>query len=354
MSPSRWVVALALGCGGDKDTGDTPFEPVGSTDFTLPSPPITTTPPETGDRPAFTCFADVALDQWRDGTIDGVGYDGYDEENPTFLLYGDRDLNGNGLLDTIDTYERDADGNELRQVRERSGAFTSTFGYDPQGNVVSYTLDTSSDGQLDFTYEATWDANDQLLHYEEDSDGDGTVDYQFDYTRTPEGFRDAADVDADGDGDYDDLYTYLRDDQDREYSVTGDYGRDGIPDRLVTYSFTDPVLRVGEGTVDEPADGTIDLVFAFVYDAEGRELYYATDSAPSDGEWEEEFTTTYDAEGRVLEDVTVSAVGTPYEIRVTNSYDGFGRMIRTATWIDLDGELYQDDELVITFGGSCP
>jgi hypothetical protein len=344
-----WWLLLVWGCSGkEPDPGVPPELPENE-------PPTTTSPPLTASRPEFACFADVTVTDPASPFV-GNGLQGYDEANPTWLLYEDLDSNGNGLFDYVELYERDASGNATRVERQRASAYIGETTYDARNNPLTYIYDEGGDGTIDAAYAYTWDANDQLLHYEEDADGDGQVDYSYDYERTPEGVRLTASEDDDGDGDYDDFYTYTHDEFGRETLLEMDEGIDGVIDATRITTYTDPVLRVGRSEYDDGVDAIVDEVIEFEYDEDGRELYYAIDLSPPDGIWDEVEVQSYDAEGRlVTRQYVYDNDGNPYSYDYTYTYDALGRIVQDTLLLQyLSGEVLTDQQTAYAFGGTCP
>ena len=97
-------------------------------------------------------------------------------------------------------------------------------------------------------------------------------------------------------------------------------------DEVVRPICTDPVLEVGDTTVDEGVDGVFEEIRYFAFDTEGRELYYAVDTSP-DGVWTIQEITTRDDAGRP-QTYTVISDGNPgYEYTFTYSYNPAGPVI---------------------------
>jgi YD repeat-containing protein len=356
----RAVLAVAMvACGGDKTTDGAPL-----VDTTTPPDTETTTSTDSGTDSGTTstahdwaCFDEMAYDADADGVVDGAGYDGYDEANPTWLMYTEVDGELNGILDYVDTYVRDAQGNVLHFERERTGALTYDQTFDERGNLLTYAEDDGSDGTVDYAFTYTWDANDQPLHEEYDTNGDGDPDYVADFVRDADGNRLSATEDQDGDGVIDEWYAYTRDDVGREVLVTGDLGNDGVIDYRRTLTYTDPVLRVGTSDADDGDDGTIEEHDAFAYDVDGDQLYSAVEYDPVDGVWDDERTYTYDAEGnRTSLDWTTLLYGEPFHLDYTWGYDGLGRLIsEERLWVYADsGDVIEHYVFTFTFGGTCP
>jgi hypothetical protein len=354
-----WLPLVAWGCGGDAEDKDT--VPVGTTP---PAPDTTTGTSDTGGtetepdpHDAYPCFADLAYDDGADGTVDGVGFDGYDEAEPTDILFAERDLNGNGTPEYWVTYERDANGDVVRYVREGSDPYDYVATYDANHQVLTYARDDLSDGSVNYAYAYTRDPLGNSLHYELDEDGDGDLDYVLDYQRDAFGNRISAQEDSDGDGDVDLHYRYTYDAELREIELEGADDEDftSLTYRKTT-TYTDPVLRIGTALVDSPVGDGEENLIEFVYDADGRELYSGTDVAPFDGIFELEETMTYDGDGRLIEFVFYTTIyGDPLELRQEWAWDALGRQVFGSVLLQyVDGEVLDQSASTWTFGGSCP
>lgn len=343
------VWALVAGCDGKEPIEQPVIE------HELPQPiDVQTTGGTPSTRPDFECFSELFIDDQRNGVVDGYGFDGYDPAHPDWLLYSERDSTGNGIIDYLWRYERDANGNILRQQRERSGAETTERTYDERNNLLTERIDYGSDGLIDYLLTYSWDANDALLRYERDNLADGTPNYIVDYERTPEGLPTVALEDSNGDGQADKRFSYTYDEVDRTASVTIDEGIDEVIDAVLTYTYTDPVLKIGSAAYDTDNDGTPDQIDAFEHDENGRELYGAVDT-DVDGTWDEERFTTYNAEGQILT-YDEGGLGTsgPYTLQMTYAYDALGRMVQSTLYYVYAGQVIYNEQQDITFGGTCP
>lgn len=363
MGVVGWVGALAVSasCGGSKDGTSQPTDAAVDGDTDTETTPIDTsldTGTDTGPtgpvRPQFDCYADFVGDDLT-SDLDPSGFDGYDAANPTFLLYSERDNNGNGVPEQFGAWVRDSAGRTLHYEASGSATYSYDVTYDADGNRLTYDEDSDGDGDYDYAdrYEYT---NGFLTHYENDEDGDGQVDYQYDYERDADGHRTLALVDEDGDGTTDTWITYVLDAAFREAQVLQDDGNDGVYEFVTTYTFTDPVLRIGTLVVDEGNDAVIDQSAEFEYDAIGRELHYAIDFE-ADGVLDYSRTYTRDPDGRVLTyflDTTI--YGYPLTLFQAQAYDSLGRLIQIEAQVtNLDTNQVTTDVLYnYVFGGTCP
>lgn len=352
------AVALAAACGGDKPTG-TSNPGTGDDDDT--DTLIATGLPESGtvsdSRPAFDCYADMTRDDNRDGTTDGSGWDGYDAASPTFILYTERDNNGNGSPEQFATWTRDAAGHTLRYEATGQSTWSYDATYDVDGNRLTYEEDSDGDGDVDFI-EGYGYENSLLVHYEVDDDANGALDYVLDYQRDPDGNRRSAEEDIDGDGAVDVWYTYTLDAADRDLHLDVDEGNDGVIESAIDYVYTDVALRIGSSTVDDLVDGVIDFATSFSYDENGRELYYAEDWDVDAG-FEYQRTIVRDDDGRITSytmEAEEDVYGYPVTLVQTQSYDALGRLVS----IDIEvtdlgsNQVTYEASYAYLFGGTCP
>lgn len=343
-----WLFAATVACGtktgSDSDSGTPPTDS-GTTDSGT-----TTTEPD--PRDAYACFADVVIE---DGVTTGTGFDGYDADHPTWLMYVERDDNGNGLPDYFEYYTRDADGNPVHWERERGSPASYDRTYDERGNTLSYDYDDGADGDVDYHAIYAWDANDQILHYEVDDDGDGALEYWYEFTRTPEGYRETAIESADGDEIVDNFYTYFRDEQEREVRIEQ---RDALDVLVGVYdaTYVDATSLSGSGTTDLGGDGTIDGYVEFTADAEGRRTSRSEDRTPYDAVFEKIEHWAYDAAGNQIEYILYDANdGDPFDYMLNEAFDGLGRQLSEDESIALqDGSFSSNVLTTWTFGGTCP
>ncbi|MEQ1569188.1 MAG: hypothetical protein ABMA64_26365 [Myxococcota bacterium] len=294
--------------------------------------------------PEFGCFGLTAIEERVEGMV-GEQYTGFADGHPTWVVYEGADVNGNGLPESVITTERDAAGNAVRVERSRSLPEVVIATYDDRGNVLTY----HTDGYAGVAFETqTWDPNDELLHYTWDLYADDRVDYELAYVRDAEGNPTSATIDDDGDGDVDQSYQWTYDDQGRPTFVDLFYG--GLePEVRYTYTYTDPVRRVGALFMDQGLDGVVELIQGFEYDLDGN-LVYLADDDDADGVWEYETTYTFDPEARRTSETRLGAVST---YASTWSYDTLGRIERSTVQYELYGELRIDELRVTTYLGEC-
>ena len=350
---ARWCLLLCVwGCGSPDPEDPKPGDPE---DFEPPPETISSTPAP--ELPTYACSSETAYDAGRDGIVEGTSFSGYDEANPTWLLYNAADFNGNGLLEVVESYERDGSGNVTRYQRERSAASTVTSTYDAGGNLLTTETDAASDGVIDEVETYVRDDEGNILSYSWDYGNDGDSDYSYEYQYGEDGYAVSATLDDDGDGVTDSTYAYVRDENLRMVLLTIDDGNDTVIDYVSSCTYTDPVLAIGSCTTDSDNDTVIDEINSFEYDADNRLLYESTDVG-ADGSVEYETTNTYDAEGRVLtssNDGVGSVTGEPYTLDYTYTYDALGRTLQRTIYYAYDGEdPLTNEQYDTTYGGSCP
>lgn len=286
---------------------------------------------------SWACWADYLYDRDADGSIDGWGRDRFDDTWPSVTVYAERDLDGDGMLDFVDTRALDGSGRVVHYERAFAGASATDWTYDRRGNPTSEVVDLGADGAPDHVVRMTWDRNDEVLHYERDDDADGRLDQVVDYERGPTGLRLRATEDYDGDGAIDRSYAWTYDARGRELAALTDHGDDGTVDEVRSYAYSDPELRVGTAAIDVGADGTADGRAAFAYDADGRELYVAEDPDLVDP-WELEQRTTWDDRGRELATERWAAGVDGMWHQVTRyGWDDVDRVVETSDLVEHDG-----------------
>ena len=148
-------------------------------------------------------------------------------------------------------------------------------------------------------------------------------------------------------------YAYTVDGVGRVTEVAVDEDLDEVVDTVVATVFTDPVLEVGDTTVDEGVDGVFEEIRSFAFDAEGRELYYAVDTSP-DGVWTIQEITTRDDAGRP-QTYTVISDGNPgYEYTFTYSYDpACWAISRGLVYTYETGQVALNEIFTFAFRGTC-
>jgi hypothetical protein len=374
----RWGwVAFFAACSGDKTTTPTDATEESDADTDADSDADTdadtdvTTPP-TGDTgptttgPSYDCYADETYDYNLDGSYDVRGYDGYDPVYTDRLLYSDRDLDHDGLVDQIDTWTYDGYGNPSHheQVDQSTGvpvlALVQDWSWDSSGHQIFYSEDTDGDGVVNYSEKDSYDGDGFLASASADTDGDGADDLLVVWTRDAAGNALVRDDDTDADGDTDLEYTYTYDDQVRVVLVAGDEGLDGTVDYSESTVYTDPVLEVGTTTIDDDGDGLADFVYTFAYDAGGYQTMYGED-ANVDGTFEYTQNLVFDETRDLLQSAEVVEPGYygtyPIALHLRWQYDGQDReieygLVADAPTLGLFG-FYQEEE-VFTFGGTCP
>jgi hypothetical protein len=357
---TTFCVALALACSDDPTEGDTVTEVRPLEVGTDPPPPEDTdaVPPS----PTEGCFADVTLDIGDDGTSDGGGTDLYDPVRTDLLVHVERMLAG------VDAYERDIEydslGNIVRSTVDEGsdGIVDSVVSYtrDADGRPLTETLDDDGDGVSDDVRTFTWNEEGLLLAFTQDYNGDGDPDYAFEYTWVA-GVRVTSTEDRDGDEVVDISFTYTYDDVGRPTLVEGDSETDGSINYVLTRTYTDPVLLVGSTLIDEHNDGKPDFADTFVYDAEER-LWSTEHDVGVDGFVDYVGAWTYTTDGLLASADEQRISPPPYDnfvdwTHVENTYDEEGRLIDEHTdgqYVDADEDRSRLGRQTWTFGGTCP
>lgn len=238
---------------GDTAEGDTAAEPVPS--------------------PYANCVTTSEYDDFADGTIDARWYVHFDDNGA--VTRQDTEMLADGIINSVLAYTNDDQGHplELRTDAEADGTpdVIDAWTWNDDGTMATWTQDETADGTFDSLVTYTYDGG-FLQRRDHDADLDGLVDHAVTITWTH--------------GD-----THVG-----EY--LSDQGLDGTIDfrAVETYADEGPMLSQG---VDWEADGVIDLVYEYVYDADWalERLQYQGYADGVAGPLEV-YTYTYDAAGR--------------------------------------------------------
>lgn len=261
------------------------------------------------------------------GVIDSIIYDndadGINETVNVFNLLGSlvlslQDSNDDGVVDKIEQYTYDADGNKLTySLDSNNDGVIDTYieySYDQNGLLISrLTTNLVRTERIDYIY----DQNGNLLSKSTDADNDGAYDVIVTYTYDPDGnnLTHSIDYQADGSIDYIETYTYdsvgrvltYIEDEDRignyeeeEYYVYDTAGRglsytlirDGVIVYIVVLTY-DADGNILTRTIDDGGDGSIDEIYTYTYSYSGdncvslgssQDKVYAV-KVPYDGDW---------------------------------------------------------------------
>jgi len=157
-------------------------------------------------------LAEVRIDRNSDAILDNIYL---------YNIYGDpveegKDLDGDGTIETINTY-------------------TNT--YDRNGDLIEVKIDLGSTGTPNEI--RTYDSYKNLIKVEHDWDGDGTPDRIFGYDYDTHHKLTREKFDMDGNGTYDEIDTYVNS-YDRNGNLTEvrvDMASDGINDAINSYTY---------------------------------------------------------------------------------------------------------------------
>lgn len=298
-----------------------------------PLPPYDEPPPAeawdpTVEPDTYLCTGETRITDLTRGETRGRVVLGFDDEEPTWLLYRFSDANGNGIPEWVEHYERDDAGMPLRFERERQQDEITTYTYDDDGQLVLTESDDDRDGTIDRREVRTWE----------------------------EGRITTVGLDNDRDSAIDRLYTYHYDEHGRIAQVEGDWGLDDDVDWRVRYTWDDPALRTGVVLVveDDGDDGTDDKITRLELDLDGN-LLSQTEDTNADGTWERETVQTFDDDGNKLsKTLTGEFQGGTYVQAETFAYDALDRTIEYTHRYDLGDEVLWDELHETTYGGTCP
>ncbi|MGI9289233.1 MAG: hypothetical protein ACR2P1_27945 [Pseudomonadales bacterium] len=263
-----------------------------------------------------------------DGTLDSVESWQYDADGNVTRSEWDEEVDG--ILDRVSSFQYEAHGNQMREetMSARDGLHeVLSWQYDPSGRPTRIEWDEDGDGTPDYIESRDYDANGNQTRWVLDDDGDGTPEFTASSQYQYDGSGNVTREDADDDG-------------------------DGTTDRTTSYQYDahDNLTRLEEKF--EPDDGTSHIEeWHYEYDASGnmtrKERYpgLPNGSPFSLESWQ------YDADGKVTRFEhegfgSITIVTSQYdaddnltrEERQRLSYDVVGVLIRTNTAVDTENE----------------
>ncbi len=350
-----WLFVWSIACSDDGVSGDKPGANLSTGDTSAGDDTgDTVLPPGEATVDGYRCHGGQCLltraevDVGNDGTVDAVEdlwvlhservelrydadgdgepetrYEVYDHDEACQLAAFEEDDDRDGVLDFIGTYDWE-DGLLTGESVNLPGftQWSVAYGYDSQGQRVLEERDDLDDGSLDAITAYLWDADNQIRQ-DSDSNADGLVDLVRFWS-------------YDGDG--------------HVVAQLTDWNNDGAVDETVTWTWDgDRPLRA---ETDLGADGTVERLEAWVYDAQGNEVEYRYDVG-NDGQPERRLLWVWDSAGQLIELTEI----------LDNEGDGVvdTTSISTRTYADgllateardLDGNGTVDEREV--FSWSCP
>ncbi len=213
------------------------------------------------------------------------------------------------------TYTYDEVGNLIAQ--NQSGGITILYTYDESGNVTGQSVDTNSDGISDQPiYLLTYNEAGKVAAYSTGFSGGiptQTTTYTYDSAGSLNTLFNTFDFNRDGTPEVSTLSTYAYNASGLETSLSIDYDQDGVPNYLAAseyiYDAAESLTRTL--SVDSDADGKIETIYTYTYNADGSIIGTTTDDN-ADGILDYATAYTYDSNGNFTgESIDSNADGTP-------------------------------------------
>jgi hypothetical protein len=170
------------------------------------------------------------------------------------------------------------------------------FTYDTAGHTLSWSYDLNADGIPDSVTTATYDADALYTLYTVDDDGDGALEERWTYSNIG-GVRVEAYLDEGDDGTIDMVYRYTYDAEGRRTDIVGDRGDDGIPESIATYTYVDPTGPDYTYALDDDADGELESRSTYAFDAEMRVSHYLYEDLVDD--YAQDYLYTFNSDSDV-------------------------------------------------------
>lgn len=169
------------------------------------------------------------------------------------------------------------------------------YAYDAAGRETYAAYDLNADGAYELVETTEYDADGNLSLYTRLQDGPVPLLLVSTYVYEG-GLRRHMDVDYGGDGSIDMVYDYVYDDAGRRTTTTGDEGMDGVADYLATYVYEDAASLDNTVTIDLDADGSPDEIITTRYDSLERVLYLEQQDVAAGTHSVSEYTYTADGD----------------------------------------------------------
>ena len=159
-------------------------------------------------------------DQDADGQTDSINNYLYNDKGDR--LRTENDTDADGVANSIHQYHYDVVGNRTQQLTDTDGDGDSdrnySYGFDVQGNKISQTTDNDADGAAEVTYHSSYDEQNNNIGHERRNNDDLT--YRSSMVYDEAGNLVSESVDTDGDGDIDKIISYTF-----EVTATFSYGQ---------------------------------------------------------------------------------------------------------------------------------
>ena len=166
------------------------------------------------------------------------------------------------------------------------------------------SADNDANGEANEISTFTYDADGNLLTYSFDSDANGEPNEIITYTYDTDGNRLTWSKDTDANGNANEIKTYTYDADGNRLNYRYDTDASGEPNSITTYTYDDNGNRLTYSR-DANANGEADQIYTYAYDADGNQLTSIRD-ANANGEADQIYTSTY--EGSSIGQVVMSLI----------------------------------------------
>ena len=126
------------------------------------------------------------------------------------------------------------------------------------------TGDTDADGNPNWIYTYTYDANGNRLTQSNDSDADGNPNQVYTSTYDANNNQLTNSYDSDADGNFNSINTYTYDANNNRLTYSYDSGADGNPNQIITYTY-DANNNLLTQSNDTDADGNPNQIYTWTY-----------------------------------------------------------------------------------------
>jgi len=257
---------------------------------------VTTRPTPTPAATPEVCTETESQDYGRNGTIDRV-------VTLTFAGHADPvreeiDEDADGSPDSITTFRYNSSGvrTALMHDGNADGIFELSARYYHDAGGKPLWTEISSFGVLQSVLRWQYDDQGQLVRHVRDEDADGLLDFIREYGYNSRGLVALIETDDDADSTIDSIGRYFYDDNDNLIRHEIEELDGSLLDSTRLYDWQDNLLV--RYRWDLGADGVIDSITQYNYDAEGREVLVEVDRQ-ADGEFDDWTQTQYNASGKV-------------------------------------------------------
>jgi hypothetical protein len=246
-----------------------------------------------------------------------------------------REYEEDGVVNRIEAYRNDADGNRIKRWYDSNGDgiwnFIEGYAFDARGNITQQSQDGNADGVYDAVYRYFFDADGKPVGREDDTNVDGIPDTRWTYVYNADGLMEREDYDDDADGTIDRALRYTYDANGNRLSMSSDQNNDGdftdVNEWVQTWTYDANNLQKTQLTnfANTPAVNFA----AYDHDDNGNLVRERCDD-DYDGvtpQWDHKTTRSYDDQNRLLRmSFDYDFDGTD-ENEFTFVYDDFGNVV---------------------------